>query len=321
MTQPRQGRRHRIAVLALGRALPMEIGMPFQIFDHLGLPYEVVLCGRTPGPVDTTGGWSVNATHGLDAVVSADTVIVPAFRDATDGITDDVADALREASRRGARMVSICTGAFALAGAGLLDGRRATTHWRYTDALARKHPLVTVDPDVLFVDEGDVITSAGVASGIDVCLHILRLDHGAAAANAVARDIVAAPHRDGGQAQYIERPPVAGQRGTSLSATQTWALARLDRPLTVGDLAAHSRASARTFARQFVAETGTTPLKWLNTARIDRAKELLETTGFGVDRVAELCGLGTAANLRVHFRRATGVSPSDYRRTFAVAVG
>ncbi len=297
----------------------MELGMPFQIFDHLDLPYDVVLCGRAPGPVDTTGGWSVNATHGLDAVMGADTVIVPAFRVATDAVSDDVVDALREAARRGARMVSICTGAFALAAAGLLDGRRATTHWHFTDVLARRYPNVTVDPDVLYVDEGDVITSAGVASGIDVCLHILRLDHGAAVANVVARDIVAAPHRDGGQAQYIEQAPMAEPRGANLAATLKWARARLDQPLTVAELAAHSHASARTFARQFVVQTRTTPLKWLNTARVDRARELLETTDLGVDRVAELCGLGTAANLRVHFRHATGVSPSDYRRTFSVA--
>ncbi|MGA0567926.1 GlxA family transcriptional regulator [Rathayibacter sp. KR2-224] len=311
--------RHLVAVLALGQALPMEIGMPFQIFDHLGLPYDVVLCGRQPGPIETTAGWTVNATHGLDAVVSADTVIVPAFRNALDGAPEDAAEALREAHRRGARMVSICTGAFALASAGLLDGRRATTHWRYTDALARLHPLVTVDPHVLFVDEGDVITSAGVASGIDVCLHIVRLDHGAAVANAVARDIVAAPHRDGGQAQFIERSPAAEPHSARLAETRAWALDRLDQALTVGDLAAHAHASARTFARAFVAETGTTPLKWLNAARVDRARELLETTDLGVDRIAEDCGLGTAANLRAHFRRATGVSPSDYRRTFAAA--
>lgn len=299
----------------------MEIGMPFQIFDHLDLPYDVVLCGCEAGPVETTAGWSVNATHGLEAVVEADTVIVPAFRDALGEVPAGAVEALRSASRRGARMVSICTGAFALAAAGLLDGRRATTHWRYTDALAERYPLVTVDPGVLFVDEGDVITSAGVASGIDVCLHILRLDHGTAVANAVARDIVAAPHRDGGQAQFIDRPlpgprRMSGVAASGLAATRDWAMANLDRPLTVRDLAAHAHASARTFARRFTAETGTTPLKWLNAARVDRARELLETTALGVDRVSELCGLGTAANLRAHFRRITGVSPSDYRRTF-----
>lgn len=291
--------------------------MPFQIFEHLDGAYDVVLCGRTPGPVSTTAGWSVNATHGLDAVVAADTVIVPAFRNAEAGIPDDVAEALREAHRRGARMVSICTGAFALAAAGLLDGHRATTHWRYTDALACLYPRVTVDPDVLYVDEGDVITSAGVASGIDVCLYLLRVDHGSTAANAVARDIVAAPHRDGGQAQYIDRPTTAESRSVGLAATRAWALERLERPLTVGDLAAHAHASPRTFARSFVAETGATPLRWLNAARIDRARELLETTDLGIDHVADACGLGTAANLRTHFRRAMGVSPSDYRRTFA----
>lgn len=315
-----RARRHRVAVLALGRALPMEIGMPFQIFDHLDLPYEVVLCGLAPGPVETTGGWSVNATHGLEAVTAAGTVIVPAFRDALGKVPSEVVEALRVAHHRGARMVSICTGAFALAAAGLFDGRRATTHWQYTDALAERYPLVTVDPDVLYVDEGDVISSAGVASGIDVCLHILRLDHGAAIANAVAREIVAAPHRDGGQAQFIERRLRDGMSGVSaseLAATRDWAMANLDRPLTVTDLAAHAHASARTFARRFTAETGTTPLKWLNAARVDRARELLETTALGIDRVSELCGLGTPANFRTHFRRVTGVSPSDYRRAFS----
>lgn len=307
---------HRVAVLALGQALPMELGMPFQIFDHDGLDYDTMLCGRQAAAIATTGGWSVHATHGLDAVVAADTVVVPAFRPATEGIPDDVAAALRAAHRRGARMVSICTGAFALAAAGLLDGRRATTHWRYTGELARQHPSITVDPDVLFVDEGDVITSAGVASGIDVCLHLVRLDHGSAVANSVARDIVAAPHRDGGQAQFIDRPAAPEPLISGLASTRAWALGRLEHPLTVGDLAAHAHTSPRTFARAFVAETGTTPLKWLNAARVDRARELLETTELAIDRVAELCGLGTPANLRTHFRRSTGVSPGDYRRTF-----
>ncbi|GAB3794453.1 helix-turn-helix domain-containing protein [Humibacter antri] len=300
--------------------------MPFQIFDHLDLPYDVVLCGLEPGPVETAGGWTVNATHGLEAVAAADTVIVPAFRDAVDEVPAHAVEALRTAHRRGARMVSICTGAFALAAAGLFDGRRATTHWRYTDALAERYPLVTVDPGVLYVDTGDVISSAGVASGIDVCLHILRLDHGAAVANAVARDIVAAPHRDGGQAQFIDRPPLpepltgSGGSASGLAGTREWALANLDRPLTVTGLAAHAHASARTFARRFTAETGTTPLKWLNTARVDRARELLETTALGIDRVSELCGLGSPANFRTHFRRVTGVSPSDYRRTFSSGI-
>lgn len=308
---------HRIAVLALGEAQPMEIGMPFQILNRAELGYDVLLCGREAGPVPTAAGWSVNASHGLEALESADTAIVPAFRNAPDGIPDEVAGALSDAHRRGTRMLSICTGAFALAGAGLLDGHRATTHWRYADILARQYPQVTVDPAVLYIDEGDVITSAGVASGIDVCLHLIRRDRGSAAANAVARDIVAAPHRDGGQAQFIDRPALAAPPEDGLAAARAWALERLGQPITVRDLAGSAHASERTFARRFAAETGATPMKWLNAARVDRARELLETTSHGVDRVAHECGLGTAANLRIHFRRATGVSPSDYRRAFA----
>ncbi|WP_230993497.1 GlxA family transcriptional regulator [Streptomyces endocoffeicus] len=310
-------RRHRIAVLALDRVLPMELGIPFHIFDQPGLPYDLMLCGRTAGPVETYNGWPLIATHGLNTVSAVDTVIVPAFRDYLDGAPDDVVAALAQAHRHGTRIASICTGAFALASAGLLDGRRATTHWRHTDDLARLHPKVEVDPDALYVDAGDVITSAGVASGIDLCLHLLRRDHGAAVANAVAREIVAAPHRDGGQAQFIARPPVPPNR-TGFGATLEWALNRLDQPLTVADLAAHARFSPRTFARAFAAETGTTPIKWLNAARIDRARELLETTDAGVDHITQLCGLGTPANFRQHFRRATGITPSEYRRMFAV---
>jgi len=305
-----------VAVLALPGALPMEVGMPFQVLtsrtaDH----YRVTLCGRRPGPVPTTGGFPVVAQAGLDAVVAADTVVVPAYDSFTVPPPDDVLDALRTAHDRGARVVSICVGAFALAAAGLLDGRRATTHWAHADRLAADYPRVRVDPDVLFVDEGSVLTSAGVASGIDACLHLVRTDLGAAVANHVARAIVAAPHRDGGQAQFISRP-VPERPASALAATRAWALARLDEPLTVADLARHARVSARTLARAFVAETGVPPLRWLTTARVDRARTLLETTDWGTDRIAHECGLGTAANLRLHFHRHVGVTPTDYRRTF-----
>ncbi|MEU9885469.1 helix-turn-helix domain-containing protein [Sphaerisporangium sp. NPDC051011] len=309
-------RRHRIAVLALDRVLPMEVGMPFHILDRPGLLYDLMLCGRTPGPVETDNGWPLIATHGLDAVGAADTVIVPAFRGYLDGAPDDVAVALRQAHRNGARIASICAGAFALASAGLLDGRRATTHWRYADDLARLYPKVEVDPDVLYVDAGGVLTSAGVASGIDLCLHLLRRDHGSATANAVAREIVAAPHREGGQAQFIRRPPAPPNK-TGLGATLAWALTRLDKPLTVADLAAHAQLSTRTFVRSFADETGTTPIKWLNAARVDRARELLETTDATIGHISQVCGLGTPANFRQHFRRTTGTTPSEYRQTFA----
>ncbi|MFG2127060.1 GlxA family transcriptional regulator [Streptomyces sp. NPDC048751] len=317
MTSQRPVRRHRVAVLALDGVLPMEVGMPFHILGLPELPYEVMLCGRVPGPVETDKGWPLLATHGLDAVRDADTVIVPAFRGYLDGSRDDAVAALRQAHLNGARIASICTGAFALASAGLLDGRRATTHWRYADELARLHPKVEVEPDALYVDAGDVLTSAGVASGIDLCLHLLRRDHGTAVANAVAREIVAAPHREGGQAQFIRRPPAPPSR-TGLGPTLEWALTRLDKPLTVADLAAHARQSTRTFVRSFAAETGTTPIKWLNTARVDRARELLETTDATISHISQVCGLGTPANFRQHFRRTTGTTPSEYRQAFAV---
>lgn len=312
--QPDQ--RHRIAVLALDRVLPMEVSMPFLIFGQPGLPYELMLCGATAGPIQTDNGWQLIATHGLEAVRTADTVIVPAFRGFLDGAPGDVGAALAQAHQRGGRVASICTGAFALASAGLLDGRHATTHWRHASDLARLCPSAVVDTDLLYVDTGDIITSAGVASGIDLCLHLLRRDHGAAVTNTVAREIVAAPHRDGGQAQYIVRTPTPTVR-TPLGLTLEWALTRLDEPLTVADLAAHAHLSPRTFARSFLAETGTTPIKWLNAARVARARELLETSDAGVDHITRICGLGTPANLRQHFRRATGVTPSEYRKTFA----
>lgn len=306
---------HRIAVLALEGVQPIELGMPFHIFDQPDLSYEVVLCARRAGSVATHNGWALVASHGLEGLATADTVIVPAFSGHPDRVPEDVLDALRSAHHRGARLVSICTGAFALAAAGLLDHRRATTHWEFTDELARRHPDVEVDPDVLFVDEGDVVTSAGVASGIDVCLHLLRRDRGAATATAVARRMVAAPYRDGGQAQFIRRPAVSS-RATTLSPTMKWALENLERSLTVADLAGYARISGRTFARRFFAETGTTPMKWLNGARVERAREMLENTDAGVDEIAATCGLGSAANLRDHFRRVTGTTPRNYRRAF-----
>jgi len=312
-----QNDRHHVAVLALETVLAMEVGMPFQVLGaRTADRYEVLLCAALPGPVATTGGYPVVAAAGLEALTWADTVVVPAFRDPRSVPPAAVLDALRAAHERGARIVSICAGAFALAAAGILDGRRATTHWAHADELARRYPLVEVDADVLFVDEGDVVTSAGVAAGIDVCLHLLRVDHGAAIANEVARAIVAAPHRDGGQAQFIERsaPPA---RATTLAATRAWALTRLADPLSVADLAEHAHLAPRTFARNFVAETGCTPLQWLNAARVDRARELLETRDWGTDRIAAAVGLGTATNLRVHFRRLVGVAPGDYRASFA----
>lgn len=227
----------------------------------------------------------------------------------------DLVDAVRAAHEAGARVASLCTGAFVLAAAGLLDGRRATTHWAHTRALAERHPRVEVDPDVLYVDNGSVLTSAGKAAAMDLCLHLVRLDHGSAVANTLARRLVVPPHRAGGQAQFVTAP-VPAQDDHPLAELLPWAVERLDRPLTVEDLARRANMSSRNLGRHFRSTTGTTPLQWLLTQRIRRAQELLETTGDSVDAIAEATGMGTATSLRRHFNRTVGVPPDTYRRTF-----
>jgi transcriptional regulator GlxA family with amidase domain len=306
---------HRVAVLALSPVVLFDLATPVQV---LARHYDVTTCAAEPGPVPTTSGPPLLVEHGLGALGRAHTVVVPGFARDAWPLPDAVLQALRAAHARGARVVSICTGAFALAAAGLLDGRRATTHWRYAAALAQAFPAITVEPDVLYVDEGDILTSAGVASGIDLCLHLVRRDHGAEAANAVARRIVVAPHRGGGQAQFIERP-VPPRADQSLGATRAWALEHLHEPLTVAQLARHAHTSARTFARRFRAETGTTPLRWLHAQRIEHARRLLEQGDEPIEHVAQRCGFGSAAILRQHFRRATATTPSAYRRAFGAA--
>jgi transcriptional regulator GlxA family with amidase domain len=312
-------RTHEVAVLALDGVLPLDLGIPTQIFSARDdTPYRLTVCGVGP-QVTTTGGFSLSVPGGLREIRRADTVIVPGYAPFTRPLPAEVLDVLAAMHARGRRMVSICTGAFALAAAGVLDGLVAATHWRYADELAARYPRVTVDRDVLYVDEGNVLTSAGVSSGIDLCLHIVRQDLGGRIANRVARWIVAAPHRDGGQAQYIEAPVGCADR-SSLASTRAWALANLRTPLTVRDLARHAGVSERTVARRFKEETGATPLQWLLRARVDLARELLEGTDLGVDRIAEQCGFGTAANFRLHFRRVVGIAPGTYRRTFTAAL-
>jgi transcriptional regulator GlxA family with amidase domain len=308
---------HRVAILALDAAVPIDLAIPAQVFDGRdGAPYRAELCAERAGPVPTTTGFDVVATAGLEALQRADTVVVPGFESPTMRPPQPVLDALVQAVDEGRRVVSICTGAFALAAAGVLDGRRATTHWRHAGDLAAMHPAVEVDPGVLYVDEGTVLTSAGVAAGIDLCLHLIRTDHGAELANRVARRIVVPAHRDGGQAQYIERP-VPTNAGDSLEPTRAWALEHLGDPLTVAGMARHACVSERTFSRRFLAETGTTPLQWLVRQRVLAARELLERTPAGIDDVAATCGFGSAANLRLHFRRVLSTTPTAYRRTFA----
>lgn len=279
-------RLQRVAVLVLEGAKPLDVGIPAQVFTtRASMPYEVRVCGAAPGLVTGGDGLSYHVAHGLDALDWADVVFLPGYRfPDLDDPPRAVLRALLAAHARGARLAAISTGAFALAATGLLDGRRATTHWHYTRALAAKHPLVQVDENVLFVDEGSVLTSAGAASGIDLCLHILRRDLGVAASNHAARRLVAAPYRSGGQAQYVPRsvPEPLGER---FAATREWALHRLDEPLTLETMARHAAVSERTFSRRFVEDTGYTPMQWVMRARIDMARELLERSERGVEQI------------------------------------
>jgi transcriptional regulator GlxA family with amidase domain len=313
-------RMHRIAVLALDQVVAFDLAIPAQIFGHHDERdrYALTVCGRRAGPVQTSTGFSIVAEHGLRAVREADTVVIPGIEAAAPEPGAAVVAALRAADRRGARMVSICTGAFVLAAAGLLDGRRATTHWRHAAELQARHPEVDVDPGVLYVDEGRILTSAGVAAGIDLCLHVVARDHGVAHANAIARRMVVAPHRAGGQAQFVERalPPA---RGDGLEATRAWMLDRLEQPLTVAAMARHAARSERSFARHFRSETGSTPLRWLHEQRVLHARRLLEETDLPVEDVASRCGFGTATTLREHFSRSVHTTPTAYRRAFSAA--
>ncbi|MFF1353602.1 GlxA family transcriptional regulator [Streptomyces sp. NPDC058297] len=323
---PAHNGRRTVAVLVRDGVLPMELGLVHQLFGTARSAsgerlYDVVTCAPRPGRIRTDADFPIYAVHGLATVAAADTVLVPASHETDEalqpgaldgGLDGDLAAALRTSP---ARIASICTGSFVLAAAGLLDGRRATTHWMSSDLFARTFPAVKVDADVLYVDEGRVLTSAGEAAGIDLCLHMIRRDHGAAVAAEVARRTVVPPHREGGQAQYIQRP-VESEGLTSTSASRAWALTRLAEPLTLAELAAHDAVSVRTYSRRFREETGLTPIQWLTQRRVDRARELLEQTDHTVDRIAAEAGFGTGASLRAHFQAGLGVSPGAYRVTF-----
>jgi transcriptional regulator GlxA family with amidase domain len=313
-----------VATVICHGVAPFEMAVPCEVFaidrSELGVPwYRHMICAAEDPPIRSSQGFTIDTPYGLAEVVKADTVVVPAWGAAQ--LDHDpppaLLEALRAAHRRGARILSVCSGAFVLAAAGLLDGRRATTHWMHAEALADRYPEIDVDPDVLYVDEGDVLTSAGTAAGIDLCLHVVRLDFGAEIANAVARRMVVPPHREGGQAQFVEAPMTSGEPGTDrFAATLEYMLEHLDEPLSVEAMADRAAMSPRTFARRFRATTGTTPGQWLVRQRLLLAQRLLETTDDPVELIAVRCGFGTAAGLRLHFRRVLDTSPLVYRRTF-----
>ncbi|WP_328619208.1 GlxA family transcriptional regulator [Streptomyces sp. NBC_00354] len=320
---------HRVVVLALDGVYPFEMTIPVRIFGTAEGPageplYEVLTCSLDGRPVRTSADFGVTVEHGAEVVATADTLVIPPFicgpgadgndPAAMDWLPSELAETLARLPA-GARIVSMCTASYVLATAGLLDGRRATTHWNEAEHFQRAFPQVEVDADVLFVDGGQVLTAAGVAAGVDLCLHLLRRDHGSAVANRVARLCVVPPWREGGQAQFIERPvPEASQASTA--ATRDWALGRLGRPIALAELARHAGMSVRTFSRRFRDEVGMTPGQWLTRQRIEHARRLLEVTDLPVDRIADEAGLGTGASLRRHMAQAIGVAPLAYRQTF-----
>ena len=304
-----------MVALALPEVVALDLSIAGQVFGHRDERdrYTFTVCAEHPGVIQSTTGFSLNAPDGLDALAGADTIIVPGYYPLADPAPAAV-EALRDAAARGTRIASICIGAFALAATGLLDGRAATTHWQEADHFRARFPKVRLNPDVLYVDEGQLLTSAGLSAGIDLCLYLVSRDYGAGAAASVARRMVVAVHRPGGQAQYARRPlPEDGGLGPTLS----WAVEELQRPLTVGALARHAGLPTRTFARQFREQLHLTPMRWLTGQRLQEARRLLETTGLSVDDVAELSGLGSAATLRAHLARESGTTPTAYRAAHA----
>ena len=309
-----------VAVLAYEGVSAFGLGVTAEVFgcdrSGEGLPrYDYAVTAARPGLIRTDVGMPVLVEAGLGRLRSADLAVVVCWDNIDTRPPEPVLAALRAVADRGGRVLSQCTGAFVLAAAGLLDGRRATTHWKYTGELARRYPQVEVDPGVLYVDEGQVITSAGTAAGIDACLHVVRLEHGAAVANQIARGMVVAPHRDGGQAQFVPVPVDSPGTQGDLAGVRDWALRHLHQPITVADLARRVHMSPRTFARWFAAHTGTTPHQWLTSQRLITAQELLERTERGIEQIAADCGL-TPLMLRRHFSRRWGITPQAYRRRF-----
>jgi transcriptional regulator GlxA family with amidase domain len=312
---------HRVTAVALGQVSPLDLGAVAEVFGvdlELGPKwYEFSVCSSAPGRVTTTGGLQLVIDRGLEALAEADTIVVlPVAGVDSERPGEEVLGLLTDAAARGCRIVSVCVGTFVLAAAGLLDHRRATTHWRFCAALSAAYPLIQVVPDALYVDEGNILTSGGVAAGIDLCLHMVRKDHGAEVANRLARRLVAGPHRDGGQAQYIEQP-VPGTSGQPLGPVLSWALHHLADQPTPQRLAALAAMSRRTFYREFRAETGTTPHRWLVAQQVVLGQRLLETTRLSVAEIARQCGFEDVSVFRRHFTARTGLSPVSYRRAFS----
>ncbi|OYD77498.1 UNVERIFIED_ORG: AraC family transcriptional regulator /AraC family transcriptional regulator with amidase-like domain [Burkholderia sp. CF145] len=312
---------HVVAAVAFDGISPFHLSVPCVVFaedrsDGGVLGFEFRVCSIDPGPLSTTAGFSIAATHGLDALADADTIIVPTWRDPDEAPPPALLDALRAAHARGAQLVGLCLGAYVLAAAGLLDGRPATTHWAWAADFARRFPDVKVDPQVLYVDDGDILTSAGTAAGLDCCLHVVRKLCGAQSANYIARRLVVPPHRQGGQAQYVQQPMPPDLRGDRLSALLDWVNGTLDAPHTLDSLAGRAAMSRRTFTRHFKAATGTTVSAWLLAQRLARAQQLLESTDESIESIAGMAGFGSTASLRQHFTDAFRTSPSAWRREF-----
>jgi transcriptional regulator GlxA family with amidase domain len=314
---------HQVAVLAFDRISAFHLSVPCLVFGdrHPGAPcFDLRVCAVEQGPLTTTAGFAVTVTHGLEAIARADTVIVPSWRDPAERPPAVLLDALTAAQARGAQIVGLCLGAYVLAEAGLLDGRRATTHWAYAADFAHRYPAVQLDADVLYVEDGNLLTSAGTVAGIDCCLHLLRRQYGAEVANRVARRLVTPPHRQGGQAQYIDQPlperSLHDARHARLAELLDWVRGHLAEPHTLDSLAARALLSRRTFTRQFKALTGTTVLSWLLAERLALSQRLLEGSSRSIEEIAALAGFGSPAALRQHFQRAFGVSPRQWRQTF-----
>jgi AraC family transcriptional activator FtrA len=310
-----------VAVYLFDGISVFEVGCITEVFalprPELDVPwYTFQACADTPRPLRAMGGFGLIAQHDMADFAAADTVIVTAVPDVRGEIPKELVKALRTAHERGARVVSICSGAFALAEAGLLDGRRATTHWRYAEIFAKRYPKVKLDPDVLYVDEGTVLTSAGSAAGLDLCLHLVRLDHGSAVANTVARRLVLPPHREGGQAQFIEAAVRPMPEDDGVARSLEWALEHLSGPISVAEMANVARMSTRSYLRHFARTTGTSPLRWLVNQRLAAARALLETGDAPIEQVGAAVGFADPATFRHHFTRAVGTAPSAYRRTF-----